>query len=63
MPFNGDNGLVGVCDSLTFCRLSDDAGAVLLERYYGRGSSGSFRIGDNDGLAAFHHCHARICRT
>ena len=63
MSLDGNDGFVGVRHRLTLRRLPHHAGAVLLERYHGRGRPGAFRIGDNDGLAAFHHRHTRICCT
>ena len=57
MSLDRDNRLIGVGDRLTLRRLPHHAGAVLLERYDGRGRSGTFRIGNDDGFAAFHNRH------
>ena len=63
VPLNGDDRPVGIGNRLTLCRLTDDAGTVLLERYHGRGRPRTLRVCDDDGLAAFHHRHARIGRA
>ena len=57
------NGSVGICDSLTLCNLTDDPLTGLGECDDGRCGSCTFGIGDDDGLAAFINCNARIGRA
>ena len=59
-PLNGGKGAVGVGNGLLLCYAADDAFAVLFKRHHGRGGAGSFRVGDDDGLAAFNDRNAGI---
>ena len=54
---------IGIGDRLTLCHLPDDTRTVFLKADDRRGRTRAFRVGDNDGLAAFHHRNARICRS
>ena len=60
VALDGDDGLVRVGDGLALGDLADQALAVLGERHDGRGGAGTFRVCDDDRLAAFHHGDAGI---
>ncbi|CRF28729.1 NAD-specific glutamate dehydrogenase [Mycobacterium tuberculosis] len=62
VTLDGNNCAVRIRDRLTLCRLADDTLPVLFETYYGWSCTVSFRIRDNDRLAAFHNGNARVCR-
>ena len=63
MSLNGRNGPLRVRHRLTLCGLADQPLAGLRKRdHAGRGAR-AFRVCDNSGLAALHHCHAAVCRT
>ena len=53
ITLNADNCLVGVCDRLSFCDLTDHSFAGLRKRNDGRCGSGTFGVRDNGGFAAF----------
>ena len=63
VTLDGRNGAVGVGDSLTFCHLAHHALAGFGKGHHGRGGAVSFRVRNNNGLAAFHNGYARVCRT
>lgn len=50
----------GVGDSLTLGGVAHLALAVRRESHYRRSRAVSFGVGNNDRLAAFHHCHAGV---
>ena len=60
VSLDGRDGSVGVGNCLTLCYLADHSFAVLGERNDGRGGSCAFCVSDNDGLAAFDNCYARV---
>ena len=60
---DGVDGLFGVGDSLTLCDVAHQTFTVLAESDNGRGGAETFRVGDHDRLAAFHHGHAAVGRT
>ena len=59
LSLDGDDGLVGVGDSLTLSDLTDKS-FVVLERNYRRGSSRSLGVGDNDRLSALENRNAGV---
>ena len=60
MTFDTHNGLIGVCDRLSFCDLTNHSFAVLRKRNDGRSGSAAFGVGDNSGFAAFKYCYTRV---
>ena len=63
MTLDRNHRPVRICHCLTFRRLTYHTGSVFLERYHGRGSTRTLRVGDYNGFAAFHHRHTRISST
>ncbi len=57
---DGADGSVGVRDGLTLCDLADHTLAGLGERDDGRRGAMTFRVGDDDSLAAFHDGDAAV---
>ena len=51
---------LGVGDSLTLGGVADLALALGRERHDGRGRAVSLGVGNYNGLAALHHCHAGV---
>ena len=60
---DGVNRLFGVGDGLTLCHVAHQTFAVLAESDNGRGGAETFRVSDDDRLAAFHHGHAAVGRS
>ena len=58
-PLDREDGVLGVGDGLTLGDLTDEPLACLREPDDGRRDAAAFRVGDDDGLAAFHDCDAR----
>src|SRR5699024_9841114 len=63
LTLDGSNGAVGVGDSLALGHLANHTLAVLGEGHDRGGGAVAFRVGDNDGLAAFHNSNTRVGRT
>ena len=63
VSLDGCDGLLRICHCLTLCRLADQSLSGLGKRNHRGSCSGSFRIGNNGGLTAFHNRHAAVCRT
>ena len=63
LPLDGCNGAVRVGDRLPLGDLTHHALAGLGEGHDGRGGAVALGVGDDDGLAALHHCYAGIGGT
>ena len=60
---HGENGVLGVGDSLAFGSLTHEAFAVFRECHNGGRGVGAFRIGDDLECVAVHHSHTAVGRT
>ena len=63
LTLDGGDGAVGVGDGLALCHLAHHTLAGLGKCHHGRGGAVALRVGDDDGLAALHHCHAGVGST
>ncbi len=63
LPFDGSDGAVRILDGLVLGHAADQTLAVLVEADDGGSSAAAFRIGDNDGFAAFHNGDAAVGGT
>jgi len=63
LALDGDDGAVGVGDGLALCHLAHHALAVFGESHHRGGGAVTFRVGDDNGLAALHDGDARVSRT
>ena len=52
--------MLGVGGKLALCRAAHQTLAVFGERHHAGGGALSLCVGDDDGLAALHHCHAAV---
>ena len=59
LPFDGADGLIRVGDGLALCHLAHHT-FIILKRHHRRGGTRAFRIGDDDGFAAFQYGYARV---
>ena len=60
MPLDAGHRPAGVCSKLALCRAAHQTLAVFGERHHAGGGALSLCVGDDDGLAALHHCHAAV---
>ena len=60
LTLDGGDGPAGVGHGLTLGRRAHDAFAVLRKGDHGRRGASSLCVGDHDGIAVFHKCHAGI---
>ena len=60
---DGGHGALRVGDGLALCHLAHHALAGLGEGHHRGSGAGAFRVGDNDGLAAFDNSHTGVCST
>ncbi len=63
LSLDGSDRIICVRHSLTLCRFADKSLARLCHCDDRRCCSGTFRIRDNDRLAAFHNCYAAVRST
>src|SRR5699024_3458360 len=62
-PFDGEHCILRVGDGLPFGRVAYLALAALGECHDGGGGAVSFAVGNDNGLVAFHYCHAGVGRS
>ena len=63
LALDGRDGVFRVGDGLALGHLADQTVAGLGEAHHGRGGACAFGVGDDDGLAAFHHGDAAVGST
>ena len=63
LTLDGDNGAVGVGDSLALGHLAHHTLAVLGKSHHRGSGAVAFGVGDNDGVAALHNRHTAVGRT
>ena len=62
-PLDGEDGVLGVCDSLTFCGVSDLTLSAVSESDDRRSCPLSFVVDDDCRLVTFHNCDAAVGGT
>ena len=63
VSLDGCDGSVRIGDGLSLCSFTNQSFSVLRKAHNGRSRSISFCVGDYSRLAAFQHCHARVCSS